>query len=372
MIGPAYMPRGVLDAPAARTLAQPRAELISAYSTRNLGDAAIMRAIAGLVPDGLVQVKLEGSNELYVPGLQFGAQAQFAELRISVGGDIFNNSRPYFVTRNFLSKLAELGRAPRSTIAFGQTIPASCRGMAFSMLASVLKRLPAVVVRDVESWKVLRDAGVTAKLSWDVAFTTEVLADALWRAQRLLEDANLKPERTALISVRPFDALYPGDQLDFESNIFALARSLMARGHDVAILVQSDVASWDEDRSSAKRISAADPRIRVIDCIADTEDPDPVATLTALLSLANIAVGVRYHTTVLRLAAGREPFNLFYSRKGEDLQRRLGLSGCPVRDIGEKDIVAAIEATAQRSFDPEPLKTNVRQRFSDAQKAVGA
>lgn len=372
MIGPAYMSRSVLDATATRMHAKPKAELISAYSTRNLGDAAIMRATAALVPDGLARVKLESGRELHVPGLQFASGGQIADLRVSVGGDIFNNSRPYFVTRSFLSKLAELGRAPRSTIAFGQTIPASCRGMAFSMLAGVLKRLPAVVVRDVESWKVLRDAGVAAKLSWDVAFTTEVTVDAVWRAQRLLEDAGLKAERTALISVRPFDALYPGDQLDFESNIFALARSLIARGHEVAVLVQSDVAAWDEDRSSAMRIAAADPRIRVIDCLADAEDPDPVATLTALLSLANIAVGVRYHTTVLRLAAGREPFNLFYSRKGEDLQRRLGLQGCPVSDLGEKDIVANIEATAQRSFDPEPLKANVRQRFAQARKAVGA
>lgn len=349
--------------------AEPKAafDLISTYSTRNLGDAAIMRAMASLVPGGIATVHLDTANAFKVPGLKFRKNRSTGRVvRISVGGDIFNNSRPSFVTRNFIEKLIELGRAPGSTIAFGQTIPASCRGIAFTLLSSILKALPAVVVRDTESWKLLRSAGVSADLSWDAAFVTEPTVAAFARAKALFEQAGIAAARTTLMSVRPFDAMYPADQKDFEASITAIAKALIERGHDVALLIQSDVASWDEDRTCAARIAEADPRIRIIDCLADQEDPDPVATLTALLALANIAVGVRYHTSVLRLAAGRQPYNLYYSRKGADLQRRLGLAGCHISDCGASGVVAAIEATSNRAFDATAQKSDVREQFSAA------
>lgn len=360
-------------APAMHSVAMPATALISTYSTRNLGDAAIMRAIAGLVPGGIAHVSLQEDHRLSVPNLRFaGHDRVAADVRISVGGDIFNNSRPSFITRNFLAKVAELGRAPRSTIAFGQTIPASCRGLAFGLLTHVLKMLPAVVVRDTESMAVLEEAGVSAELSWDVAFTTQTTVDAVWRAHMLLERAEIRADRAALISVRPFDAMYPANQAAFEAGLTALAQKLLARGHDVALLIQSDVAVWDEDRSTARRIAASDKRIRIIDCVGNGDDPDPVATLTALLEIANIAVGVRYHTTVLRLAAGRQPFNLYYSRKGRDLQNRLGITGCHVDDVSASDIVSAVEATAGRTFDARPLQRDIQDRFRAALAKVRA
>lgn len=350
----------------------PSATLINAYSTRNLGDAAIMRCLAALVPgSGPVQVALSKTNEFAIPGVRF-AEASKGGIRISVGGDIFNNSRPHFITRNFLNKLAELSRARSSTIAFGQTIPASCRGIAFALLTRVLRGLPAVVVRDTESLMALRAAGVAAELSWDAAFITELLVDAVWRAHALLAESNLRADHTAVISVRPFDAMYPTDQAAFETSLAELARGLLARGHDVALLIQSDVGTWDEDRTTATRIAAADARIKIIDCLSNSEDPDPVATLTALLSVVNIAIGVRYHTTVLRLAAGRQPFNLFYSRKGLDLQRRLGLAGCHVSEMASRDCVEAAEKTAGGVFDPDPIRRDVRDHFTAALEAVSA
>jgi polysaccharide pyruvyl transferase WcaK-like protein len=339
-------------------------DLISTYSTRNLGDAAIMRAIASLVPGGAASVALDRGTELHLPGLNFSGMHQ-GSTRISVGGDIFNNARPHFVTRSFLTKLAELGRAPQRTISFGQTIPSSCEGLSLKMLTYVLRHIASVTVRDTESYGLLKSAGIDAALSWDVAFVTETTVQAIARASSLLGQHGLTPNRTALLSVRPFDAMYPADQQAVDRMLFGIATSLLDRGHHVALLIQSDVASWDEDRSSAARIAQADPRIKIIDCLQDREDTDPVATLTALLNLANIAIGIRYHTTILRLAGGRMPFNLYYSRKGADLQRRLHLAGCHVSQACSKATIDAIEATASAAFDPGAIRRDIRDHFAE-------
>lgn len=346
-------------------------DLISTYSTRNLGDAAIMRALASLVPGGTANVALDRDKELHSPGLAFDGMHP-GNTRISVGGDIFNNARPRFVTRSFLAKLAELGRDPRRTISFGQTIPASCEGLSLKMLTFVLRRIASVTVRDTESYSMLRAAGVNVALSWDAAFVTEPTVQSVARAGAMLDRHGLKPDRTALVSVRPFDAMYPADQHAVDRTLSDIAKALLERGHHVGLVIQSDVASWDEDRSSAARIASSDARIKIIDCLQDREDPDPVATLTALLNLANIAIGVRYHTTVLRLAGGRAPFNLFYSRKGEDLQRRLGLAGCHISQAGTKAAIDAIEATASSAFDPAAIRRDIRHHFAEALKRAAA
>lgn len=350
-------------------LPKPGANLITAYATRNLGDAAIMRALAALVPGGVACRHLDNSP-IVVPGVSHTSEPLRLPLRISVGGDIFNNSRPRLVTRTFLTKLAELAYDPARTILFGQTIPTSCDGLSLGLLTRALRRLPVVVVRDRASLALLRARGVEARLSWDVAFTNTFNAAALSRARALFDQSQLVPERTVLLSVRPFDAMYNVDGARFTAMLQTLCLQLLARGHQVALMIQSDVGAWDEDRTIASTIAQADPRIRVCDFLANEDDPDPVATLAAALSIANIAVGVRYHTTVLSLAAGRQPFNLYYSRKGYDLQERLGLSGCAVAEVSGLETIRAIENTADATFNPRPVAEHVRSTFSEALQAV--
>ena len=43
--------------------------LVNTYSTRNLGDAAIMAALAGLVPAGCVKARIDEDAPCAVPGL---------------------------------------------------------------------------------------------------------------------------------------------------------------------------------------------------------------------------------------------------------------------------------------------------------------
>ena len=344
--------------------------LINTYSTRNLGDAAIMRSIAQLVPSRAADAVVSDQSPVSVPGVALVERLQGDGPRISVGGDIFNNSRPLLFTRNFLANVAELRKVADRTISFGQTIPSSCTGLALRKLSSALARLPSVTVRDEESHQLLNSRGVRADLSWDVAFVTRDTDSSLVRARKLYETESLDPGRTVLMSARSFDALYPCDQAKFETQMATLSRKLVWRGHQVAYVIQSDVSAADSDREVVGRIKALFPNVRILDPLAEGDDEDRVATLASILRLANIVVGVRYHTTVLRLAMGRQPFSLHYSRKGADLHKRLGLQGLHMSEGGLEDLIKDIERTADMHFDPSGISQEVADRFSSAMSTV--
>ncbi|MFV0368732.1 MAG: polysaccharide pyruvyl transferase family protein [Hyphomicrobiaceae bacterium] len=352
------------------TLTFTHTALINAYSTRNLGDAAILRSIIGLVPGGRADAVIAEAEPLPIPGLTLVRSHRAPGPRISVGGDIFNNARPWFVTRNFALNIAKLREHPNRTISFGQTIPESCRGIALKWLVLALKALPAVITRDFESYSLLRQHGVQAQLSWDVAFVTKTDTAANARARMLYEEQGLEPERTAVISVRPFDRMYPHDQIRMQSQLLTLATTLLNRGHQVALLLQSDVSTADSDRLVLEEIRRVAPRLAVLDFMAKREDTDPVATFTSALGMAHIAVAVRYHTSILRLASGRQPYNLYYSRKGVDLQNRLNLSGTSLSHFDAETAIKAIEATAEKPFDAGFIQRDISDRFASALRLI--
>jgi polysaccharide pyruvyl transferase WcaK-like protein len=344
----------------------PTVGLLNAYSSRNLGDAAIMTALASMVPQGSVIAGIAEAKPLPMQGVICATSLKDARRLISVGGDIFNNARPWLATRTFIGNVAALASAGPRGMVFGQTIPSSCRGAALFALSLAMRRLARVVVRDEQSWRLLKIHGVDARLSYDTAFVLSPTWDGRARARTLLDRAGIDPERAALVSVRSFDALYPHDQTDTEHKLAALIVALRARGHQPAILIQSDVDIADTDLAIASRLAAAVPGVPTIDCVNVPDDPAPVATLLGLLQISNLVVGLRYHTTVLRLAAGRQAYNLHYSRKGEDLSIRLGLPGTRVDDIDVARDIAAIEGTAHQPFDAGPISGHVRASFDDA------
>jgi polysaccharide pyruvyl transferase WcaK-like protein len=168
------------------------------------------------------------------------------------------------------------------------------------------------------------------------------------------------------MSVRSFDALYPHDQAQTERALAMLAQALRDRGHKPAVLIQSDVNTADTDKAIAVRLAERVPGLAVIDCVNEPDDPAPVETLLGLLEVANIVVGLRYHTTVLRLAAGRQAYNLYYSRKGEDLSNRLRLPGVRIDALDVEDEIASIERSAEGAFAAEPIRAHVSATFNDA------
>lgn len=343
----------------------PTVGLLNAYSSRNLGDAAIMTALASMVPQRSVIAGIAEADPRPMRGVICVASVKAARRLVSVGGDIFNNARPWLATRTFLANVAALAAAGRHGMVFGQTIPSSCRGAALLALSLAMRRLARVVVRDEQSWRLLKRRGVDARLSYDAAFVLGPTLDGRTRARILLDRAGIDPERAALVSVRSFDAMYPRDQAHTERKLAALTNALRARGHQPAILIQSDVDAADTDLAIASRIAAAVPGVATIDCVNVPDDPAPVETLLGLLEISNIVVGLRYHTTVLRLATGRQAYNLHYSRKGEDLSIRLGLPGARVDDLDVARDIAAIEGTAHRQFDIAPIARHVRTSFVD-------
>jgi polysaccharide pyruvyl transferase WcaK-like protein len=358
-----YAPSSSLDDPARN---QVDVGLVNTYSTRNLGDAAIMAALAQLVPAGTVRASIADAVPCVVPGIRLTPSLEGCDAFISVGGDIFNNARPAFVTRNFISNVMQLYWQRGRAMVFGQTIPSSCHGLSLSLLAETLRRIRSVTVRDEESQRLLERYGVQSRLSYDAAFVLRPdLADIV-AAEALFETAGLQADRTALISVRSFDGMYQQSPDTSLSKLIALARLLTDRGHQVAILIQADVGASDSDRHVAKQILSHVPEAKALDLFAGASKLPPVSLLMGVLSLANIVIGLRYHAAVLRLASGRHAYNLAYSRKGRDLGRRLALTGSTLEAFDVEAEIAAIESTADREFDAAPIAKDVSSAFADA------
>ena len=169
-------------------------QLINAYSTNNVGDAAIYNALLTMSQqygfDQVVLPNIAESREVLQQRVgniekQFSSVSSTQQSLLAVGGDIFNNSRPSFITRQFLKNAAQLSIAPKRTALFGQSIPRSCHGMSFQWLCRYLKKVASVTVRDQESFQRLQQAGVNAKLSYDSVFAAEIDANTVKIIQEL-------------------------------------------------------------------------------------------------------------------------------------------------------------------------------------------
>jgi len=346
--------------------------LLNMYSTRNLGDAAIYSALTRMCPGGQAVGVLAEAGGTRVPGLQLVTALPKCPAYVSVGGEIFNNPRQGLITKRFVRNVAALSRHASRTVLFGQTIPRSCRGFAFGVLAIAMKRLPAVVVRDVESQTRLRSAGVIAGLSYDAAFTLENEPIAMQAAIALYASLGLDPNCTAILSLRGESLMYASTGNKAERAIVDLARRLMSRGHQVAIIVQADNDHSDSDLAMSRRIATELPSITVIDPFALDLALPAWSLYSAVLSLANIVVAARYHTAILRLISGRRTLVLHYSSKGEDLCNRLGLDGMVYGDSDGELACRLAERSAEGAFDVSPLAKDVNEQFAAALNTVGA
>jgi polysaccharide pyruvyl transferase WcaK-like protein len=341
-----------------------RIGLINAYSTLNLGDAAIYSAFRSLL--GGVDLVACVRDEAPDPrlGITFlPERPRDCDAYVSVGGDIFNNAREWFLTRDFLQNLAELNRRARRTILFGQSIPRSCHGLSFFALRQCLLRLAAVCVRDAESHRRLRQAGVAARLSYDVAFVLEGSEAAGRAADRLLADRSLEPDRTAVLSVRGFDSMYTHDNDRFVEAMALLCRGLQRQGRQAAVIIQSRAYGADSDPAVADAIVARAPGTVVLDPFLP--DPDLISWQVALAIFERVerVIAVRYHTAVLSLAAGRVPYHLHYSNKGRDLCERLRLPGRSLAGLDPDLALAEILSLPSTRFDPVPIRQQVRADF---------
>jgi len=330
-------------------------ELINSYSLNNIGDAAIYDAIRQLV--------------LNMP---VAASEKSKKLFISVGGDIFNNARPALLTRTFFNNVKQLYSAAPSCVLFGQSLPLSCKGIALRLLCHALKRVPQVWVRDQHSHQRLQDAGVNAKLSYDLAFTLQPSLIAQNVAKQHFQDMGLQAERCALLSVREFDQMYPLDNKKFIQRCIRLCLLFQQRNITPILLVQSKAEGADNDLAIVKSIQAQLPNIAIINSFSHEKGVCHWQFLQALVATAGITVGVRFHSCVLAMAAGRLPFNLYYSNKGQDLSQRLDIPGCALDEFEPEQWIDAIMANANKPFKIKEISKQVTSDFHQALKQLEA
>ncbi len=341
-----------------------RIGLINAYSTLNLGDAAIYSAFRKLMPQDQLVSCVQDQHPDQSLGVAFTDQPPSAcDAYVSVGGDIFNNSREWLVTKAFLKNLAQLRRSPKQTILFGQSIPRSCHGLSFLLLRQCLKSLAAVCVRDAESHRRLRQAGIEARLSFDVAFVLESSPMAQELARTSLEQLGIDPSRAAVMSVREFDSMYGHDNHRFVDAMASLSRGLQQAGLSPVILIQSRAYGADNDLAVAQAILAKAPGTAILNPFLEDSAVPSWQLAMAVFSLVDVVIAVRFHTAVLALAAGRVPYHLHYSNKGRDLCQRLDLPGCDLGRLDPATALAPILDTRARRFDHGRLREQVRDDF---------
>jgi len=351
---------------------QQNLQLLNAYSTNNVGDAAIYASIFTMAKElGFKQFSFKNkrtnldsiSRDIGYTIDSCDDGLDFFQQYLAVGGDIFNNSRPSFITKQFLKNVAQLMNSPDKTSLFGQSIPRSCKGLSFFLLAQQMKKLSQVCVRDEESFKRLRAANVNAHLSYDTVFASLPVTEHLKQVESLrVCDMN----RLALISLRSFDSLYPQDSQRFIDQLVKLIQRFKNEGLQAAILLQSQVSDSDSDLQVIKQIQKY-TRVDVINpFVLQNQLPRfaPWQIAQAITVLAKVAVGVRYHTSIFRLTGGKMPFNLYYSNKGEDLSQRLRVPGVSVAEFSVDAHFDDIMKTANQTFDAELIASQVRSDFA--------
>lgn len=339
--------------------------LINAYSTLNLGDAAIYSALRSLIPAVDLVAHVQDSEPDPSLGIRFLPHRPVGcSAYVSVGGDIFNNSREWLITRAFLKNLAELTRHPSRTMLFGQSIPRSCHGLSFAVLCRCLRRLAAVCVRDAQSHHRLQEAGVEARLSFDTAFALEGSEGARHAARALFQGSDLEPSRSAVVSVRAFDSMYAHDNDCFVDRMAALCRGLEQADFTPVILIQSRAYGADNDLEVARSIAARAPGTVILDPFLQDPLVPSWQLAMAVFELAQRVIAVRYHTAVLALATGTVPFHLHYSNKGQDLCERLQLPGSALGAFDPAATLNAVLSAPREGFDHQSLRDQVRRDFA--------
>lgn len=341
-----------------------RIGLINAYSTLNLGDAAIYAGLRSLMPGVDLVACVRDEQPDTSLGISFiDHPPHDCDAYVSVGGDIFNNAREWFVTRTFLENLRDLRRHSSRTFLFGQSIPRSCHGLSFYALTRVLKRLQAVCVRDAESHARLRRAGVKALLSFDTAFALEGTDEGRSAAAELYRGCGIDPALAVVLSVRAFDTMYSHDNEGFVRNIVELCTGIQDRGGVPAVLIQSRAYGADNDLEVARAIVQAAPGTAILDPFKAAPGHSAWQVAMGVLALAERVIAVRYHTAVLSLAAGRLPYSLHYSNKGRDLCDRLGLPGCDLADLRPSAALEELFMMTTHGFDHRAIRGQVRADF---------
>ncbi len=339
--------------------------LVNVYSTNNIGDAAIYASFSQMAeefnvywPDSGTELKQHLASAVLA-----NDKSTSLDVRMSVGGDIFNNGREQFLTRTFIKNLAQLMQRPGSTGLFGQSIPRSCHGMSFKLLSTVMKRLAAVTVRDQESYQRLSDAGVKARLSYDSVLGISPEQSWLSATSDSLNGRCHDLERMALISLRPFDKMYRYNTADCIKMLTGLCEKFEHYGYHPTVLQHAQVDPRDGDAQMIAVLKKAIQNLRVIDPFKSNTGLLPWQYGFAVTALAEVVVGIRYHTSIFRMAAGKMPYNLYYSNKGEDLCKRLRVPGMAIDQFNPAINIEKVLETADLTFDASAYAECVREDF---------
>jgi polysaccharide pyruvyl transferase WcaK-like protein len=338
--------------------------IINAWDLSNIGDQAILMALYGLINDKEIFMDFKHFHN-YDFAEKLAIHNNYSDqspVNISVGGDIFNNSRPYFITRRFLFNLHKLMLSPKSTFIFGQTIPSSCQFISYQLLKSCMQKISSVTVRDEISYKRLKSSGINVELSFDTAFALQ--GDLLYDKECDVHFTNLCAGKKSLVlSIRYFDGIYRFDNQTYIHKIANFLKKFSKKNYKIFIIIQSqENHSKNSDYAIAEKIKEINTEVEIIDLFNYKK---PLIMTTTILALADVVIATRYHTAIFRLLAKKMPYLIYYSEKGSDLNKRLNIKGTHIENIDSIEPQEVIDF-CQESFNPDPLSRHVKESFAFA------
>ncbi len=335
--------------------------VINISSQHRSGESAIHKAVVELLhhysAHGFVKHGTEHALKIY----PYQQELSSCDTYINVGGDISPNPYSGYITANFLNLLKQLNKSPETTFLFGYSIPDSCNGLALKLLSHQFKKNSSVAVSDQQSYKKLIGLGVKCILSYDLAFLLRPSNHAIKMAAQILNQ--LRISRSAVISLAEFKGQYPGGDAGFSKNIGLLCKQLEQRKYQPIVLLPAQGHKHEASRHIAQAIKQQCPKVKILDLFDYSSQIPDWELRQAIVTVSRLIITVCYQTTVLALAAGRTPFNLFYANEGADLTTRLGVPGCHVEQFDYTKSLLPIELAAQKAFDPHPITQSIRSHF---------
>lgn len=326
----------------------PRALLVGYYGHGNLGDEAMLEAIAGDLRDAVPDLELEvvtadpagtAAHHRVRPVPRRNAFALLgailrADLVLLGGGSLLQDVTSLRNLVYYAGVIAVAKALGKPVMLYANGIGPLVTGLGRSIAAAVLRHADRITVRDVESQHELVLLGIhrpASVVAADPALGMDPAA-APRPATGVAAELGLRPDEPYVcVSLRP----WPGLEGWLEPLTVALRRFCESHGLR-AVLVPMQ---WPADALAASPLRDALGPIAIA-----PGRPLRLAETIELIGGGQVLVGVRFHALVFAGMAGVRPVGLAYDPKVDNFLRAIGLTAAAFDQPDADALLAALEA----------------------------
>lgn len=346
----------------------PRVLLVGYYGHGNLGDEAMLEAIAGdlraAIPDLVLEVVTAdpaGTAQHHAarPVPRRNAPALLAaiaraDLVLVGGGSLLQDVTSLRNLCYYLGVIALAKAAGKPLMLYANGIGPIASALGRLLVGPVLRRVDRITVRDVESQHELIGLGINrpqAIVAADPALGLGCPGRAPGgddeggrrrfppEAEAMASELGLHPDEPAVaVSLRP----WPG----MEEWLVALASALRRFHAEEGVRFVLLPMQWPADAAAARPLQAAlGPA-----AVAPTRPPS-LREAMGLIAASQMLIGVRFHALVFAAMAGVRPVGLAYDPKVDNFLRSIGLTAAAFDRPDADSLLAALRAAWADRFE---------------------